>query len=221
MLARVAANADTPITANGFGATDQVTQWLNDHMSEIHYLLANSGEDYFNVTPQSITLTGAASYALNADFYKAKGVDVLLGGQYYDVPRISPGERNVYQANANGPRGAEFGYRILGGSIALLPVQSGGTLRVNYVPHFKRLVSGSNEAVDPSVPEGWEAYAVAQATAKLLAKEESDTTYWVNEAAKLWAQMKSFFEPRDQVEPMRVVDVYGRFSQGRFYDWWE
>lgn len=208
---RVAANADTPITANGFGAIAQVNQWLNDGLQEIHYLLANSGEDYFNATPQSITLNGAASYALNSDFYKAKGVDYVVGSDSFDVPRISPGERNIYQRRTVQP--ADFGYRVLGPSITFVPPPSTGLVRVNYVPQFAKLTVDGN-LVHSSVPEGWEAYAVAVATAKLLAKEESDNTVWLAEQKRLMAMMVAFFEPRDQVEPMRIVDAYGRFNRG-------
>lgn len=221
LLDRVAANCDVVISATGFGNQAQVIQWLNDGLQEIHYLLANSGEDYFDVTPQLITLvTGTSQYALNADFYKVAGVDLLIGGASYDVPRIMAGERNLYTRSGVAASDSVFGYRILGNNIHLIPASGTGQMRVNYVPTFAKLAALA-DVVHQSVPEGWEAYAIATASAKQLAKEESDPSVMLAEAGKVWQQIKSFFEPRDRVEPMRIVDTHGRFTRHRLGYGWE
>ncbi len=208
---RVAANVDRTFSTTTFVTTAQASQWINDGLSKIHYLMADSGEDYIAGVPATYTLVpGTASYDLPTDFYKVRGVDIVSGGQTFDVHRFMAAERNRRQdENAAGPG---YQYRLVGQTITLIPTPGTGELCVNYVPQFSVVTANLHEAV----PEGWEDYAVNHASAMCLLKSQEDASFYLGQCAEQWANMKKFCEPRDQLEPLRVVDKSRRWDRGRW-----
>lgn len=223
---RVAANADTSFSTTSFVTTAQVNQWINDYLSEIHYMLADSGEDYFRSVSPSIALVASQSlYDLPSDFYKARGVDLIDGNSNrYDVPRFMTHERNAYAGTtlaqkADTPSG--YLYRVLGDKLEIIPTPTaaGSSLQVRYVRQFAPL-EADTDRVDPSVPQGWEDYAALMATANYSAKEEGDPTYWFARAERKLAIIREGLKQRDQVGVLRVTDVYGRWgAQGAKARW--
>lgn len=216
LLTRLQAEVDRTFSTTSFVTTAQAQQWLNDGLSRIHYLIASSGEDYLTKAASPTTLVaGTSAYALPSDFFKVKGVDLAVGGYTYDVDRYMPQERNRLQsATANGPG---YFYRIQGTNIVLIPTPGAGTLTVNYVPTFTA-ISGSTH-VNDSVPDGWEEYAVNYAAAQCRRKAEEDSSDFDGKAAEWWATMVKFLEPRDQLEPMRIVDKYRRWDRDPWDSW--
>lgn len=224
MRDRVSANIDRTISTTTFVTETLCDQWLNDGLSKIHYLLADSGEDYLSSSGTVALASGTDTYSLSSDLsitdlYKIKGVDLVQGSHTYDVPRYMVGERNAYgEAAASPSLGSDSGYmyRLKGLDIVLIPPPGSGTLRVNYVPQFTKIGAGDN--VHSSVPEGWEDYAVLMASARAMQRERGDASMFLTQANEMWAMMNRFFEPRDQAEPLRIVDSSKRWE--RAHHWW-
>lgn len=226
LRSRVAANLDRSFSTTSFITTAQVNQWINDGLKEVHYLLASSGEDYFKSSGTVTLVGGTSSYALSAftpaitDLYKIKGVDLTSGGQTYDVPRYMVGERNQFKGDVIIAGNVQrYMYRLNGNNIDLIPTPGAGTITVNYVPQFAKLAN-DGDLVSSAVPEGWEDFAVAHACARAIRKEESDPGAWEQEKGQLMGMMMKSLEPRDMAEPLRVVDVHGRWSRSSWRNDW-
>lgn len=218
MRTRVGRNLDRTVAAGNEVDVNTCDEWLNDGLKRLYYKLADCGEQWFRKT-QSITLvSGTAGYTLATDFYKVKGVDVVIGSDTYRVPRYMSQERNRKQLlNGSVIAGwADYEYMIHGTTIQIIPTPGSGTLKVHYVPQFARIATGGDLSTS-GFPEGWEDYAVLEATVRGREKLEEDATYWIGERDRVWADIVQSATPRDQDEPKRYVDVTGRLRRMRRY----
>lgn len=93
-------NAQNPST----GAGSEYMQWVNDEWAEIYEKLVHSGEQYFKTIVTGTTVPGQQAYALPADFYKMRGVDVQLNGNliWSNAHRYNFEQRNDYQLTTLG-----------------------------------------------------------------------------------------------------------------------
>jgi len=193
---------------SSFIDTTQLTYWINAELGELHALLVSSYEDYL-VSTDTITLDGSASYSLASDFYKALKVFLVQGTTRYRLHRFSmDGLAGEYTQN----RGNEFmSYRIMGDLIYLDPTPSAtGSLLMYYAPQFTMLVA-DDSVVNVAVPIAWEDFVVSGVTARCLAREESDPTYFLQRKEMLRRQFIEEAPNRDAGEPSVMGDHYRRF----------
>lgn len=197
-----------------------VDQWINDGLSKIHYLIANSGEDYFKSSVSIPLVNGTKAYTLATSFCKVNGVDLDDGGSIISLQRYMTQERNMFSGltGISSPGFSSYMYRIVGNDIELIPTPGTGTIIVNHVPHFDKLIA-DGQLVHNSVQQGWEAYAVYDASAKVLMREESDASFWIGEAQQMFALVKNALEPRDKTQPLRITDVWQRYRRSWFDGW--
>jgi hypothetical protein len=218
LLQRSAALADMlDFSTTTFVTKIQAAQWVNDELAKIHYLLADAGGEYFKSSEDTDLIAGTSAYALPATFYKTLGMDYIDGsGNRFRMGRYGWQERDKYQEAGgvySGIGWAEYEYNIIGSQFELIPTPGSGSVRLYYVPHYTRRTYDS-DPVNSAIPEGWEEYAVLGVAAKCLIKEESDASNLLGLQATMWQMMQNSARPRDQGEPKKTIDIYGRFSRG-------
>ena len=197
-----------------FVTDDEIRDYLNSSMSELHDMMVKSYEDYF-VSEQAYTIplaTGGGS--LPDDFYKALGVDYNSGGITSTLRSFSFTERNVYNTPyAVVDRLAEPMYKIEGNKIKLIPTNSqAGTITLYYVPNAAQFSSTVSE-VENVIP-GFEEYIVVATAIRMLMKEESDVSTLERERQQLASRIIRAISPRDASGSHAIRDV----RKGRYRD---
>ena len=128
-----------------FVTDTELTRYLNNSWGELYNLIIeNFNEDYFT-TSHSFSLTsGTDSYSLPSDFYKSRGVDlVVTSTESVPLRRYNWAERT---RNSVTVRARDYRYRIQKGSIIFTPLPStNDSIKIFYIPDPRKL-----EAVTPS-----------------------------------------------------------------------
>jgi hypothetical protein len=91
-----------------------------------------------------------------------------------------------------------------------------GSLEYWYAPQFAPPATDAT-VIETAIPVGWEDYVVYQVVAQLLAKEESDPSFWMQERDRAMQRILAAMTPRDAGEPKAVSDHYNRW--GATNDW--
>jgi len=197
-----------------FVTDDEIRDYLNSSISELHDMMVKSYEDYF-VSEQTYTIplaTGGGS--LPDDFYKALGVDYDSGGITSTLKAYSFTERNVYNTPyAVIDRLAEPMYKIEGNKIKVIPTNSqSGTITLYYVPSPAQFSSTVSE-IENVIP-GFEEYIVVATAIRMLMKEESDVSTLERERQQLASRIIRAISPRDASGSYAIRDV----RKGRYRD---
>jgi len=197
-----------------FVTDDEIRDYLNSSISELHDMMVKSYEDYF-VSEQTYTIplaTGGGS--LPDDFYKALGVDYNSGGITSTLRAYSFTERNVYNTPyAVIDRLAEPMYKIEGNKIKVIPTNSqSGTITLYYVPSPAQFSSTVSE-IENVIP-GFEEYIVVATAIRMLMKEESDVSTLERERQQLASRIIRAISPRDASGSYAIRDV----RKGRYRD---
>jgi len=191
------------------------TEWnsyINASYKELYDLLIQKyGDDYYVASTYTWTTDGSSVlYPLPADFYKNLLVEVALNPQDNNSWITLRTFQRIQQNLWNYPNVYTFygitnlRYRIDGNYLHIVPISTAGqTLRMWYAPRPAKLVQDT-QIVDGV--SGWEEYIIIDAARKCLAKEESDTTFLLNEKAALIARIESAAENRNASDPERVSD---------------
>ena len=128
-----------------FVTDTELTRYLNNSWGELYNLIIeNFNEDYFT-TSHSFSLTsGTDSYSLPSDFYKSRGVDlVVTSTESVPLRRYNWAERT---RNSVTVRARDYRYRIQKGSIIFTPLPStNDSIKSFYIPDPRKL-----ESVTPS-----------------------------------------------------------------------
>lgn len=121
-----------------FVTDTELNAYINNSYKELYDIVTSKFEDYYS-KQQSFTLSGSNVQALPSDFYKLRGIDMLLGGidNFLVLKRWVFGERGkaVRQTSLayNGMLQPE--YKIMGGNIYMLPESfTYGDYRHWYIP---------------------------------------------------------------------------------------
>ena len=128
-----------------FVTDTELTRYLNNSWGELYNLIIeNFNEDYFT-TSHSFSLTsGTDSYSLPSDFYKSRGVDlVVTSTESVPLRRYNWAERT---RNSVTVRARDYRSRIQKGSIIFTPLTStNDSIKIFYIPDPRKL-----ESVTPS-----------------------------------------------------------------------
>ncbi|MBV9311553.1 MAG: hypothetical protein JOZ73_12010 [Solirubrobacterales bacterium] len=204
----VAANMEnsTFIATTPVGSSE-LDRYINQSWFELYELLLGKGQDLF-LSSYSLTLVnGQDTYALPADFYKLRGVDITSGGDTRDVTPFSFAARNDFK-NARG--WTQFGpvqYRLYGANIVFIPVPgSSDQAKLWYYPAPTAFTSG---AQSQDFVAGWDEYVIVDAAIKCLRKEESDVSVLLAQKAALKTRIEENIAVRDAGHPSRVTIVRG------------
>ncbi len=205
---------------SNFLTVDEWNLMLNQSNMELYdVLVCKFGEDYFFADPLIITsqslqaydLPNGTNYSQAPACYKVSGVDFNCFGANLNNPqgwvamsRFNWADRNKYNllfgASSNVVSGqyARFQYREMGTKLYVLPVNSGQSFRLWYVPLNPQLLLDTDML--PFSYSGWHEYIVVDVAAKALAKQE-----FYDQAAELMARKAGLLERIDVTAANRDV----------------
>lgn len=192
----------------------ELTSYINSSLAELHDLLIASYCDDYMMEEYLFASTTALDYALPADFYKLRGVDVRSGnGQWATVKRFNFNRRNEQQnAYAWNLLGLPYlEYRLVGSKIRFNRTPDTAlSFRLFYHPKLSKLVNDADSYDDIN---GFAEYVVVDAAIKMMQKEESDVRVLMGQKEALRQRIIAMAANRDANEPASVTDVYAEDTE--------
>jgi hypothetical protein len=200
---RASAQSQADMVGDSFLSTAEWNSFINEAYQELYGLLVEAyGEDYYFQSPSTgytFTTDGVNQFfSLPSDFFKALGVDLQITSpsQWVSLQRFNFNDRNrLSLTNSTVP-------------------MAGYTLRLFYAPRLTLLV-GDSDTVDGV--NGWEGFIAAQAAAKALEKEESDSSSQRSREQQFRDRITHEAENRDESQPATIVDSMGRRARAMMY----
>jgi hypothetical protein len=185
-----------------FVSDSELTTHVNNSGCELHECLVTA--DIYSVATQTLTITGAESYSLDAAFFRVLQVVRVDGDTLIPLRQIDVRQRTNFLTNEQPDAGA---WLLMGSSIYLYPKPSSGTYKVLYIPQWTALSSGSDSV---TIPNGWDEYIVVDCAIKCLAKEESGTDHLQAERDRLLERIYAAAHHRQWADPAQVqlIDEY-------------
>lgn len=206
---RTQARDRADMTNSTFIGDAEWNRYINAAAKELYDMLVGAyGDDYYLSDSTLSVTSGTESYDLPADFYKLRGVDLILSNERsYSLKPFNFMERNRYK-NGNLTwifnRDTNVRYRLFNGKIRFLPIPSGTyNIKLWYIPKMTELSADSDEFDGIN---GWEDYIVVDAAIRGLVKEESDPSALMVERQKLMDRINSMAPNRDAGESYTVSD---------------
>jgi hypothetical protein len=189
---------------------------INAAAAELHELLADSNEGYLDTTATVATVAAQDYVALPADFWRLRGVDILIGGRYCELDQVGINDRNKFQVSSGRPEA----YRVAAGStrgrLILYPTPNAiETIRVVYTPTVTALT------LDADTVEGfneWHDLIIAGTLLRLFQREERPLGEIQQEIARLQQRIRSAAGQRRAAEPELIP--LGRGDHLYDLEWW-
>ena len=183
----------------------EITEYLNQELAELWTrLVQNEGAPHFRSLVAIDVVAGTAVYGLPADFWRLQCVEAQYNGS---ILRLRPFMSAEHAPLNNEVLTAYYPlarYRVQASNIEFAPATQTFTANVYYTPSQVRLVSPSDTFDGYN---GYEVAAIYGAVATMLAKEESDPSFWMGLKDRILAQIDALAGMRDVSEPERVQDV--------------
>lgn len=200
---RASAQSQADMVNSTFLTTAEWNGYINEAYQELYGLLIEAyGEDYYFQTPNTgytfVTDGVNSFFNLPSDFFKGLGVDLQITSpsQWVSLKRFNFSDRNrLSLTNATVPL-------------------AGYTIRVFYAPRLTLLVSDADTLDGVN---GWEGFVAAQAAAKALEKEESDSSAQRAREQGFRDRITHEAENRDEGQPATISDVLGRRAKAMMY----
>lgn len=157
-------------------------------------------------------VAGIENYSMPTDFYKLRKVFPLISGRRgtalkrFDLQDL--GEADSTAALITSPL-EDSRYKLTGNRLWIHPMPTAaGTLEAWYVPTF-RPVENIKDTIDFRMPFGWEDYVIEGLAARMLEKEESDSSHCRREQQRILQRILTMSEDRDVGEPHKMIDTEG------------
>lgn len=202
---------------SGAPSDTEIKEWISSWYGQLHELFVATGFEYFR---KEQTLT-AQTTAAPSDYLGTLGIDYLSGNTYHALRRLQPTERNRYSGQSGGQAVAFelYGNDTGAPSITLWPAPSAGqSYRHRYIPQPADLSAAADATnVDVIMPAA-EQLLVYGAASDLMAKEESDPTYYERKVEQARARIEAMAHNRDMAQSQRIIDI----NEERIYrsgDW--
>lgn len=174
---------------SGYIDPQECLDYFNEAYTQLYDLLISAGENYIVNTANISISPSTTSYALPADFYKAIGFDMQVGGitstQYITLRPFTNMERNGML-----------------GTTGTLPT---GVVRLRYAP-APTIYTSRSQTVDGIA--GWDKLIVLLMAFAMKDKDESSTTALQADMQMQLNRIEEMKQNRDQGMPGRVNDVY-------------
>lgn len=217
LRSKVRTRADMPTAS--FITDAELDEIINSAWGELYDLLVGTFEDY-NLSSGTISVvSGTDTYSLASDFYKVRGVDLLISGaagNFVPLKRYEWSERgdlsSVYRGATLVSGGESLRYTIRGDAtgnpkIVFAPVPDGSySVKVWYVPERVTLTV----VQDLILVASWEEFLVTLAAKMCLAKEENEVGHLEADLARLRARIAAAAGQRDADAPRTMVRRRGR-----------
>jgi hypothetical protein len=187
----------------------ELTTIINSSAAELHDLLIGVYEDY-KLSSSTLSVTpNVDTYSLPNDFYKLRGVDLVLdsAGNAVTLKPFNFQERNsyLYTPTWNVVGLSYLRYHILGNSIRFVPVPSTSqTVKLWYIPAVTKLVLDTDTLDGVN---GFEEYIIIDAAMKMRIKEETDISELVMQKEAMKQRINAMASGRDASQPERIADV--------------
>jgi hypothetical protein len=181
---------------------------INYSIAELHDLLiAHAGADYYLSEHDFTTVVNTEAYNLPADFYKLKGVDFSINGEWRSLRPFNFNERNRITDDSWSVLSAyNVRYRLWGNTIKFSPApESAVNARLWYVPTATKLVNASDVLANL---DQWIEYVIVDVAIKYLLKEESDVQVLMMQKADLRKRIENMSANRDEGQPESISDIY-------------
>ena len=200
------------ISGGDDNADNELDNLIDAEYAELYDLLAVN--NYFTDAYEFSTAVGITNYDLPVNFYKSLGVEMFYQGNTLDLFQFNWRERNRYKnATQYFQLGPPSAYRLVDGSLMLLPTPSGVyPITLWFIPQRTKLVL-SSDTIKNTIIESWIEYVLCGVTAMLLAEEESDNTYWLSKKQEVKARIVVNSESREWANPEKIAQVRQDF-------WW-
>lgn len=201
------------VSSTQFYTDIELNSYINQSAFELYDILIQKyGDNYFVKTPAySITTDGINQfYSIPNDFYKMLGVDLLLANSpdsAVTVDEFNFSDRNRYSVpNFQTFYGVtNLRYRLNGNQIWFTPLPAANqTINIWYVPTMTTLSLDSDVLNGIS---GWTEYVIVDVCIKVLSKEESDASVFINQKAGLRERIENAAENRNASTPPTVSDT--------------
>lgn len=198
----------------------EITEYLNQELAELWVrLTSGGGQPHYRAFTDIPVASPVSTYALPADFWQLQGVDATIDGITGALMPFMPLQRAAMtRTSAASPwtLSNPIRYRLQAANIEFLPATQTFTARVWYTPICPRLVTGS-DVFDGF--NGYEMAAIYGACATVLAKEESDPSFYVGQKQRIYNLIDSLSGNRDASQPERVQDVMGGLGGWQVEEW--
>ena len=138
-----------------FVTDTEITRYLNNSWGELYNLIIENFNDDYYTTSNTFSLTsGTDTYDLPSDFYKSRGVDLVVTStesvplRRYNWAQWTRNSVTVYAR--------DYRYRIQKGSIVFTPSPSSNdSIKLWYIPSPKRLLSKTTTAITRGSTTMW------------------------------------------------------------------
>lgn len=181
----------------------RITVEINAALAELHELMADTWEGYFDTDTTAPTVAAQAYVDLPATFWRLRGADILIAGKYRELKQIGFGERNDFQTSGRPQayRSAAGGAR---GRLVLYPTPNAVyTIRINYVPTVTAL---SADADSIEAYNAWSDYVIVGALLRLDQREERPLMERQQELERLRQRIVKAAGSRRAAEPEYLVN---------------
>lgn len=224
LVARVRLRCD--IVNSQYCTDAEILNYINVGLGELHDLLTCTADDRVMKSSQA-TITGADPqtdsnyFALPSDFQSPRGVDLLVGGVWATLSPFQHPERNRfnYPILATPYSWIMAYYKITDSRCYVIPASfANNTFRLWYVPRYSDL-GLSDPLPDYMAQNAWSEFAVCDASAKILQKQDLDATLFLQQKESQKQRILNAAISRDQGPPKRMMDTRS-LSSSNGWGWW-
>jgi hypothetical protein len=188
-----------------FVTDGEFNTYINLSISELYDMLCSKSDADYNISSSTFTtVTNQDSYNLPVDFYRLRGVDLLIDPlRPVPLKRFEFAERNSIDPQFYGV--VDIRYRLRGDKLTFTPTElmGGQSMRIWYIPLPTQL-SADNHTLNGY--NGWEELVIVKTAIKALVKEEQDTSQLTYEYEQLKLRLEQAMDSRDSASPSRITD---------------
>lgn len=189
---------------SGFISDEELTEFINGSAQELYDILVQADQD-FETLLTTFSISSGNTYALPANFYKMRGIDVDRDGKWIPVRKFNLLERGQWTDVGHSYRRSNIRYQIVKDTLHFLPEENAvGNYRIWYVPEMTKLALDADTF---NGRNGWDEYVVVDAAIKCLDKEESDSKALMARKKDLLGRVVNMSGERDYGEPETIVDM--------------
>ncbi len=194
----------------------ELTEYLNQEIAELEVKLALAqGQPHFRSTQVIAVTAGTALYTLPATFWAVQEVTATIHGTVATLLPFMPSEHAALMNSTLASLECPVRYRIQGTSIEFRPVTTSFSATLYFHPAQTRLSTGTDQWDGFN---GYEMAAIYGVCATVMAKEDSDPRFFVEQKDRIYATITAAAAHRDMANPERVQDVTG--ANSGFGGWW-
>jgi hypothetical protein len=196
-----------------------LTELLNQEWAELYDELIDSGEDYYLSHETISIVAGTQNYAVASNYYKTKGVDVVIGSDRIPAHRMQFEQRNDYPSNGwNWPH--RILYAVWGNELNFVPIPTAAGAVIHwYAPAPLRMSVGTDTIDGVNGAELAMVYGAAQRAAMMLENWDLADHLGAKKQER-WARILSTVRDRNIGEAQIARVVRGRPATRNVRGWW-